>query len=203
MKRVYFISSNKGKLNDYLQIIKEMNLDLELRHLLPVSEEAVYDSFEKTAKHKLLSNLPETLEEDTVYFAEDSGLCIDSLKGFPGVYSSFVLKTIGLNGILKLMDLEENRTAKFVCALAFLESPRKKLTKVVTGLSKGYIHTKPLGRKGFGYDPIFVPKGFHKTFAQDLNLKNQLSHRRQAFEKMLNTLFRGKNNATITSKQGK
>jgi len=107
---------------------------------------------------------------------EDDGLFIDSLGGFPGPYSSYVFKTIGNNGILNL--LKNNRKAKFVSIITYcdkttLQSFDAKLDGVISNSQKG---------KGWGYDPIFIPKNSKKTFAE-INNKNELSHRYKALKK--------------------
>ncbi|MEM3372640.1 MAG: non-canonical purine NTP pyrophosphatase [Candidatus Aenigmatarchaeota archaeon] len=188
MFRLFFISSNKGKYNDYVQIINSLYLteNIRIQIINPEKEEAVYETFQKTAYHKLVSNIPDKIDSnDVVYFAEDSGIVIHALNGFPGVFSSHVLKTIGLNGIIKLMDDNKNRKAKFICAISYLYKGK---VKTVTAQIIGKISEIPKGNQGFGYDPVFIPRGYTKTFAEDLNLKNSLSHRRLAFVKMLKQL---------------
>ncbi|KFM17399.1 dITP-XTP pyrophosphatase protein [Marine Group I thaumarchaeote SCGC AAA799-P11] len=103
----------------------------------------------------------------------------DSLKGFPGPYSSYVFKTIGNKGILKLVP--SKRKAKFVsiityCDKKILESFNAKLDGTISKSQKG---------KGWGYDPIFIPKNSRKTFAE-VDHKNKLSHRFKALKKFSN-----------------
>ncbi|MBI5859553.1 MAG: RdgB/HAM1 family non-canonical purine NTP pyrophosphatase [Nitrosarchaeum sp.] len=110
---------------------------------------------------------------------EDDGLFIDSLYGFPGPYSSYVFKTIGNKGILQL--LTQNRKAKFVSIISFYDDKNSKSfeAKIYGNISK--IQTG----KGWGYDPIFMPKNSNKTFAELTN-KNELSHRYKALKKFSN-----------------
>ena len=110
---------------------------------------------------------------------EDDGIFIDSLGGFPGPYSSYVHKTIGNKGILNL--LKYNRGAKFVSTITYcdkngLESFEGKLDGTISKSQKG---------RGWGYDPIFIPKNMQKTFAQ-LDEKNIISHRYKALKKFSN-----------------
>ncbi|MCX8064085.1 MAG: RdgB/HAM1 family non-canonical purine NTP pyrophosphatase [Candidatus Hydrogenedentes bacterium] len=122
--------------------------------------------------------------------ADDSGLEVDILDGAPGVISS---KYGGIEGdskrnIEKLLgELEgvpwEKRKARFVCC-ALLILPDG-YTHTEWGIVEGYVNFAPVGEKGFGYDPIFVPNGYHKTFAQfEQSEKNKISHRGLAFKKM-------------------
>jgi len=114
--------------------------------------------------------------------AEDSGLYIDALNGFPGTYSAFVFKKIGLQGILKLMKGVKDRKAREMCAVA-LCSPGGK-PKVFVGVSEGRISERALGNKGFGYDPIFIPKGRNHTYAEEYGVKHLISHRAHALKKL-------------------
>ena len=114
---------------------------------------------------------------------DDSGLFIDALGGFPGVYSAYVFRTLGTDGILKQMDSVENRKAEFQCCAGYVDSGGQIFTR--TGKSSGQIIKEKRGSGGFGYDPIFMPDGFNKTFAElDLDSKNRISHRGRAFEEL-------------------
>lgn len=114
---------------------------------------------------------------------EDSGLFIDALNGFPGPYSSYVYKTIGLNGILKLLDGVLNRRARFeaVVALAINECE----VYVFEGYVEGYISSEIRGSSGFGFDPIFIPSGCNETFGEmGIVKKTSYSHRGKAFREL-------------------
>ncbi len=118
----------------------------------------------------------------TPFIIDDSGLFIQALSGFPGSYSAWALKKLGLKRILKLMEGEAQRDAYFMTALAFglpdyKDLGQEKPVIVFEGRVEGTITTKIRGNKGFAFDPIFVPKGYEKTFAEDENLKNRVSHR--------------------------
>ncbi|MFH1835362.1 MAG: XTP/dITP diphosphatase [Methanobacteriota archaeon] len=114
---------------------------------------------------------------------EDSGLFIQALDDFPGTYSAFVFSKIGNFGILKLMDDTSNRTAEFRSCIAFYDG---KTLKSFVGSVKGDITEKPVGENGFGYDPLFIPNGCGKTFAEDQETKKKVSHRSKAVKKFLN-----------------
>lgn len=120
---------------------------------------------------------------------DDSGLFVDALKGFPGVYSAYVFKTVGCDGILKLMKGFENRSARFECCIGFLVPGKDPF--IAKGISKGTISEAKVGTGGFGYDPVFIPEGYTKTFAQlDIPEKNKISHRGRAIEAFLKELPR-------------
>jgi XTP/dITP diphosphohydrolase len=113
---------------------------------------------------------------------DDSGLFIHWLNGFPGVYSSHAFKTLGVGGILRLMDGSINRKAYFETAVSYYDGL---VSKNFVAKTAGTVLQKPKGRAGFGFDPIFSPKGSHgKSFAEmTLNEKNCCSHRAKAFRR--------------------
>ncbi|RUM47939.1 MAG: non-canonical purine NTP pyrophosphatase, RdgB/HAM1 family [Hyperthermus sp.] len=113
---------------------------------------------------------------------EDAGLFIKALNGFPGPYSSYVYKTIGLKGILKLMASEDNREALFRSVIAYA-GPWGIV--VFEGEVRGIIAMEARGSQGFGFDPIFIPEGSTRTFAEmKIEEKNKYSHRAKAARKL-------------------
>ena len=120
---------------------------------------------------------------------DDSGLFIDALKGFPGIYSSYVFKTIGNDGILRLMDGVKNRAARFECCIGFMRPGGEPF--IAKGVAPGSIASEKAGSGGFGYDPIFVPEGYGKTYAQfEIKEKNRVSHRGRAIASLVEELPR-------------
>ena len=110
---------------------------------------------------------------------EDSGLFIEALNNFPGPYTNYVRRTLGLEGILKLMEGVENRRAYFMTSLCYVD---EKTVKVFNGKVYGKISHLIRGEKGFGFDPIFIPEGEERTFAEmETEEKNKYSHRARAF----------------------
>lgn len=130
---------------------------------------------------------------------EDSGLFIDALNGFPGPYSNYVYKTIGLKGILKLLDGVTDRRARFtaVVALAINEDD----VYVFEGSIEGYISSEIRGSSGFGFDPIFIPVGCSKTFGEmDIAEKTIYSHRGKVFRELGIWILNNRDKALIQSK---
>ena len=125
---------------------------------------------------------------DYPVISDDSGLCIQVLKNWPGIYSARLAKKHGsffkaMKFILKKMEKQKNRKATFICSLSY-KSKSKKIT-VVEGKLKGNISTKIMGKKGFGYDPIFIPLKKKITFGQmSKSKKIKLDHRFIAFQKL-------------------
>jgi len=114
---------------------------------------------------------------------EDSGLFVKALNGFPGAFSSYVHATIGVGGLLRLMRRQTGREAYFQASLA-LASPRDS-SQEFSGKVNGTLSHKPAGKQGFGFDPIFIPRGGRKTFAEGgVEFKDKYSHRATAFRKL-------------------
>lgn len=118
--------------------------------------------------------------------AEDAGLFVDSLNGFPGPYSAFVHGTIGCAGILRAMA-QGARGASFCAAVAYAE-PGMRAPRVFESRVRGAIARRELGG-GWGYDPIFVPEGFSETYAQ-MESKSRVSHRALALSSLAAWLTR-------------
>ena len=183
-KTIYFITSNKGKALEAKVKFSPFNIDIVQKNLGYPEIQA--DSLEDVA----LFGLRDVRKRfNGSFFLEDAGLFINSLDGFPGVYSAYVYHTIGYGGILKLLaNFDENkRKAYFKSVIAYSEPNKKPL--VFIGECSGKISIKSLGNNGFGFDPIFIPDGEEKTFAQmDTEEKNRFSHRGKSLEKLINFL---------------
>jgi len=178
------VTSNDGKFREISQQMREQGYELEhIKTTYPeIQAEAIDDTITPGLRW-LMERYPRPLMID------DSGLFIDSLKGFPGVYSSYVFKTIGCDGILRLMKDVKNRSARFECCIGFMAPGGEPVT--VKGVAEGSISHEKAGSGGFGYDPIFVPEGYSKTYAEiEISEKNKISHRGRAIEKFLKELPR-------------
>lgn len=115
-------------------------------------------------------------------FVEDAGLFIDALKGFPGVYSAYVLNTLGNDGILKLMKDIENRGATFRSTIAMITKEDEIL--IFQGFTEGCISLSKKGEE-WGFNPIFIPKNSNnRTYAELEKDKIRFSHRIRSLKKM-------------------
>lgn len=168
---LYFVSSNYHKYKEAKSILDSFGIRLGFFKL--TLEEIQSNSLEEIAENKAKDAFSKCRKPIII---EDDGLFIDSLNGFPGPYSSYVFKTIGNKGILKLVSSKRN--AKFVSIITYCD---KKTLKTFDAKLDGTISKSQKG-KGWGYDPIFIPKNSRKTFAQTNN-KNELSHRFKALKK--------------------
>ena len=132
-------------------------------------------------------------------FADDTGLLVDALKGDPGVLSARYAgpeKDPMANMARLLQELEgsKNRKAHFKTVIALMAQGKSEL---FTGIANGSIINEKRGDQGFGYDPIFVPNGAERTFAEmSLSEKNQISHRAKALEKLIYYLNQFADNKT-------
>jgi XTP/dITP diphosphohydrolase len=172
--KLIFITGNRGKFLEAQKLLKEFGIELEQVDLDITEPQA--DSLEEVVR-KCAEEALKIVKEN--FIIDDSGLFIRSLNGFPGVYSSYVYKTIGYKGILKLLSDLTDRSAYFMTALAYGE-PRGEL-KIFNGRVDGIITTEARGENGFGFDPIFKPLGSNLTFAEmSIEEKNKFSHRAKA-----------------------
>lgn len=192
--RLLFASTNEGKIVEAKAILASLKCDvlslseLPLLTIKPVAETG--STFEANA---LLKAQAYAMQANLPTLAEDSGLTVDSLEGFPGVKSARWLSGNDHDRCLALLNKMEGiteRSASFICS-ACLFNPTSGQNVCYTGRVEGVIAPYPVGSAGFGYDPIFIPSGFDQTFAQlGGEVKNKHSHRRKAFEqifKFLNT----------------
>lgn len=173
-------TSNKHKLREIRQILKGFRvLGLGPR----VKENG--RTFEENAVKKAKTAFKKS---GLLSIADDSGLMVDCLGGKPGIRSArFANPPTPENLCTKLLKVMSNekcatRKAKFVCAIAIVSQTGK--IRVVKGIVHGKIALQMRGKDGFGYDPVFIPQGFKKTFAEmSPAQKNKLSHRFKALIK--------------------
>lgn len=172
---VLFVSSNKNKFHEAKTILSKNKINLGFyKNKLP---EIQADSLKEIASQKAHEAYRQCNKPVIV---EDAGLFIESLNGFPGPFSSYVFKTIGNSGILRLVTT--NRKAKFQSVVAYCDN--KYGIVLFDSKVEGKISKNSMG-KGWGYDPIFIPKGHKKTYSMSSN-KNEISHRYKALKKFSN-----------------
>ena len=180
---IYFATRNKGKYVEAAQIAKVFRVTL--KQIKTEKIEIQSDDLEDIASFAA-KRASETTQGSVV--AEDAGLFVNSLQGFPGPYSAYAFKTIGNEGVLNLLQGATDRSASFRAVVSFARPRRPPVC--FGGEVKGTITRKPRGSHGFGFDPIFVPMEAHgRTFAEMNTLeKNLLSHRAKAFVKFFTWL---------------
>ncbi|MFX1319037.1 MAG: RdgB/HAM1 family non-canonical purine NTP pyrophosphatase [Promethearchaeota archaeon] len=175
-----FVTGNKNKFAEAQRITKRAGIIIEQFHDRPTEIQS--SSLHKIAQHSCevaLHQLKRPL------FVEDAGLFIYQLNGFPGPYSSYVLKTLDNAGILKLMQTEKNRVAVFRSIIAYGEPDRE--IQLFEGETMGTISRRIRGTE-WGFDPIFIPdEGDGATYAEmPDDMKNRISHRAKSLAKFVN-----------------
>ena len=184
MATLNFLTGNRGKLSEAEELlgplgihVQSFQIEGEIPDVIePQSESLTTVALAKIAQGVELLAAAERLQE--MLLVEDTGLFIDALPDFPGVYSSHVLKSLGCQGILKLLD--DHRDARFITAAALWTG---EAVEVFVGTCQGKIATEIRGQDGFGYDPIFVPNDTEdeRTFAEmTADEKSAISHRGKA-----------------------
>lgn len=173
MRAATFASTNQNKYREVQSILSTHGIAVDFAELN--LSEIQSESLEEIVREKAKSAFAHVSRPVIV---EDDGLFIDTLKGFPGQYSSHAYKTIGNDGILKLLAGSDNRTASFRSLIAFYDGERLSISE---GKVDGSISHK-MTDGGWGYDPIFVPAGTSLTFAQLKERKNEYSHRKRALD---------------------
>ena len=185
MKKILIGTHNKGKFKEIAYLLSK-----KIKKISPVSLKI--KSPKETGKtfianSKLKANYFSKFVNYSV-ISDDSGLCIKSLNNKPGIYSARLAKKKGgfanaMKYLLRKLEKKRNRSATFICCLSF-KSPNQKIINVV-GRIEGTISKKILGKKGFGYDPIFIPKNKRKTFGEIPKFKKiKMDHRYIAFRKL-------------------
>lgn len=189
-KQLLFASSNRHKLEEIRPILPPHYIlsGLDEYSILEDIPEP-FDTFEANAAAKASYVYHKT---DVPCFADDSGLVVDALDGRPGVLSARYAGELksseeNIQKLLSELKGHENRTARFIAVIAFQQNETEVF--IFRGSIEGKITYTPSGTGGFGYDPVFIPEGFDKTFAElSPMLKNQISHRAIAMKLFLNFL---------------
>ncbi len=182
---IAFVTTNEGKFRE----VSAKLLDAGVRI---VREDRSYPEIQTDRLEKVV-RFAATILDDQVrgdYLIDDSGLFLDALGGFPGVYSAYVYKRLGCAGILTLLDGVGDRGAAFQTVFLLRRGGDH---EVFHGETRGTIADRERGAGGFGFDPIFVPEGASKTFAEmSLSEKNTISHRARAVDALVAHLRAGK-----------
>ena len=188
MRNICFVTGNQNKIIEVEKLIKNFKL-------ISTKDLNFYDEILET-ENTIKGNA--FLKSSFIYnkfnincFSDDSGLFINALGGDPGVRSARYASEISdkeknINLVLKNLRGEKDRSAAFKTCICLIIDGK---TSYFEGSVKGVITSKRLGSRGFGYDPIFVPEGHDRSFAEmSLEDKNKISHRSIATKKLINFL---------------
>ena len=201
MKHLFVIATgNPGKIRDFAHILGTENKEFKTLKDIGFTDDIVEDgdSFEANAIIKSSSVAKWLCEKhiEASVLADDSGLEVFALNGEPGIYSA---RYCGYHGndqanndkLMQKLEGVKDRSARYFCALSYQKVAEVdgKWTvsepKIYEGECRGQINFAPVGDMGFGYDPLFVPDGFDRTFAQmELAEKKGISHRGNAIRAM-------------------
>ena len=187
--KLVFATNNKNKIIEVQQLLPESIEILSLEDIgctedIPETEHTI------EGNAKLKANYV-TQKYGYDCFADDTGLKIKKINGEPGVYSArYAGENCNANDnmdkLLNALTNETNRKAQFKTVIALNINQQQRL---FTGIARGKIITEKTGDLGFGYDPIFQPEGYQKTFAQlSLEVKNTISHRAKATQELISFL---------------
>ena len=192
MKELLFFSHNQNKIIEINKIFKYNKIKIQnlnfFQKIKDIAETG--KSFSENAKIKSkygqkIFNMP--------CFADDSGFCVEALNKKPGVKSKRFLERFSsnkdaFNCIISSVIKKNNDKAFFVTAISLSLKTNHHI--IFLGKINGRVSLKPLGNNGFGYDPIFIPENYEKTFAEmSQDEKNKISHRKLAITKLKSFLF--------------
>ena len=191
MGQLLFFSNNKNKIIEIRKIFNKFNIELLSLNDLNISEEPEESgqTFEENAKIKSEYGFNKT---GIACFADDSGICIESLSWKPGVLSKRFLNNFKSNeacfeSIIKSTEKNSKQNAYFKTSISL--TIKKGQNVIFNGKIDGKISKQSKGRFGFGYDPIFIPNFYKKTLAElSIKEKNEISHRSIAVNKLINFL---------------
>jgi len=178
---LYFITGNKNKLKEVLSILPDVKqLDIDLPEIQEIDAKEVI-------KAKLLEAFR---HKDGEFIVEDTSLYLDCLNGLPGPLIKWFMKTIGNDGLFDIAQKYGKYGAEAKTFVGYAKSPKEMY--FFEGSVKGNT-VLPKGNSGFGWDPVFKPDGFSKTFSElSLDEKNSLSMRHIALNKLKNFIDREK-----------
>ncbi|QIR15169.1 RdgB/HAM1 family non-canonical purine NTP pyrophosphatase [Shewanella aestuarii] len=191
-QQIVLASGNKGKLNEFDQMLAQFNIQVLAQSQFEVPEVAetgttfVENAIIKARHAAEITGLPA--------IADDSGIELDALNGQPGIYSA---RYSGANAtevsnyekLLDAMKDQPSRSARFQCVLVFMRHAKDPTPIICQAAWEGSLSDAPQGTEGHGYDPIFIPEGFDKTAAQlTSDEKNANSHRGKALALLVDAL---------------
>lgn len=192
MDRLVLASRNKNKIEEMKSLVS--GLDIEVLSALDFPELEEVEEDLPTLEGNALKKARYVHEITGLSsLSDDTGLEVEALDGAPGVYSARyagedVTYQDNVLKLLKEMNGKENRSAQFRTVVALVTDTEE---YTFEGICEGEIITEQRGDKGFGYDPVFLPKGFVKTFAElNSTIKNEISHRGRAIQKFISFLSR-------------
>ncbi|MBI1195459.1 MAG: RdgB/HAM1 family non-canonical purine NTP pyrophosphatase [Gammaproteobacteria bacterium] len=194
MRHIVLATGNLGKVAEIQAIVSDQGICMH-----PQTEFGI-ESADETGlsfiENALIKARHAARQSGLPAIADDSGLCVDTLNGAPGIYSSRYAgpdanDETNLKRLLEALKgvPDEDRGARFICAMVFISHAEDPIPMIALGQWRGWITHEPKGSNGFGYDPIFTLENRRCTSAElPPEEKNRLSHRGQALIKLLEML---------------
>ena len=172
--KAIFVTTNEHKRREVQEIlgIALERADLDLPEIQAIDPAEVVAEKARAARAALG-------RPDVPVLVEDSGLMVDAWGGFPGALTKWLMRSVGNEGLLRMLAEGEDRSARAVCVVALAEADGT--VRTFRGEVPGTLAQRPRGTGGFGYDPVFVPEGSSMTYAEMGEGKNADSHRARAF----------------------
>ena len=191
MKQILLATTNKGKLNDVKEILKDV--EVKILSFLDFDDHPEVEETGTTFLENAELKVKAAFEKFGIpSIGDDSGLESFQLNGEPGIFSARYAgekssdEENNLKLITKLSNYTEPHHGRFVCAAVYFDG---KELRSALGEVRGNIIKIPRGKNGFGYDPLFIPDGYEKTMAELLHEeKNKISHRLKAFKELIKSL---------------
>lgn len=189
MNTLVFATHNHNKLAEINEML-EGRFSLKSLTDIGCLEEIVEDGATLEANAKIKAEYVYTNYQLSC-FADDTGLEVEALNGEPGVFSARYAgeqknSEDNMQKLLEALSSKDNRKARFRTVICFKTKDKEHYFE---GICEGEIIAEKRGKKGFGYDPIFVPNGYQQTFAElSSEVKNKISHRGLAFQKFIQFL---------------
>lgn len=193
-RKLVVSTGNKHKILEIREILEGLNIEVLSKNDIGFEGFDIVEDGETLEDNSIKKAKALSDKTDYIVIADDTGLFVNALNGEPGVYSS---RYAGQEGndkkncekLINNLEGIEDRSAYFKTVIALITEDKKIL--IAEGICKGMIIEEARGDKGFGYDPIFVPEGFDKTFAElGHDVKNKISHRALALIELKNILIK-------------
>lgn len=192
MKNFVIASNNQGKIKEFNQIFAKLGIKIISQSELNVPEvDEPFTTFVENSLHKARHCAKHT---GLPALADDSGLCVTSLNGAPGIYSARYAgepksDQANMDKLLATLANEQQRSAYFYCSLVFVRNENDPQPLIAEGIFNGEIAMQQSGNNGHGYDPIFYVPNYNATVAElNEELKNKISHRGLAINQLLTKL---------------
>ncbi|MDO5707981.1 MAG: RdgB/HAM1 family non-canonical purine NTP pyrophosphatase [Andreesenia angusta] len=195
MRDLILSTGNKNKVKEIKEILKDLDYNILDKNEAGFESLDIEENGDSLEENSLIKARAMWKELKKLVIADDTGLFVDELDGEPGIYSARYAGESSNDQdnrkkLLRKMKNIENRKARFITSIAVIDERGNE--KILRGICEGKISRKEIGLNGFGYDPIFIPQGYDKSFGEISNeIKNEISHRAKALKelkKYLNSL---------------